>query len=308
LFVVVTNSGLAQHAGVEAIQAKHDRALIQELTQYLVAHPRADDADSGYQILFNKVIEHDWFTEFESAAKQYLTDYPEGGVRSLARIITTMARAQAGSHEEALASFNTLLAGLSSSEQVEFAAEFAENLANAASSAGEFDVARKVYASLLKKFGDDSPQVKQKVGEALARLDRIGKDAPASQVNDLDGKPFKFAELKGKYVLVDFWATWCAPCVAELPRLATAYEKYKGKGLEIVAISLDETKPAVVDFVKAKGIPWRQIHNATSSGDLVAEFGVSAIPATFLIDPTGKIVRLELRGETLDKALKNMLR
>ena len=219
-----------------------------------------------------------------------------------------MARAQAGAYPEALAGFRALMDGLGGSEQVEFAANFADNLAGSAVSAGEVDAARDVYATLLKKFGADNPSLKQKVGDDLARLDRVGRPAPPATVTDLDGKPFKFDDLKGKYVLVDFWATWCAPCLAELPRVQAAEAKYRDKGFRVVGVSLDETKGPVVDFVRARKLPWTQVHNATCAGDLVQAFGVGSIPATFLIDPKGTIVRLDLRGAALDKALEALIK
>jgi peroxiredoxin len=146
------------------------------------------------------------------------------------------------------------------------------------------------------------------VKDELARLDLIGKRAPSVAVNDINGAIFRLDDLRGKYVLVDFWATWCAPCIAEVPRLQSAYARYHAKGLEIVGVSLDETKSAVVDFVKVRKLPWKQVHNGTANGDLVEAFGVRAIPATFLISPEGTIIRLELRGQSLDKALDALIK
>ena len=258
--------------------------------------------------LFNKVIEHDWFLDNEGTALAYLKEYPDGPVRPLAQIVATMARAQAGSFPEALTNYKALMDGLSGTDQIEFATNFADNLAGSATSAGEVDAAREVYATLLRKFGGDSPTLKQKVADDLARLDRVGRPAPAASVTDLDGKAFRFDDLKGKYVLVDFWATWCAPCLAELPRVQAAEAKYRDKGLRVVGVSLDETKGPVVDFVRVRKLPWTQIHNATCAGDLVQAFGVGSIPATFLIDPKGTIVRLDLRGPALDKALESLIK
>ena len=295
-------------AGVAAIQEAADRALIRDLLGYVAANPKADDLDQAYMKVFDKVIEHDWFADHEAVARKYLAAYPEGPVRSLARIVTTMGRAGAGKYDEALASYEALMAGLGGADQEEFAASFAQTLVESAVAAGEADTARKVYATLLKKFGADDPNLAQKVQGELAQLDRIGTQTPDATVNDLNGRPFRLADLKGKYVLVDFWATWCAPCTAELPRMQAAYAKYKAKGFEVVAVSLDEAKAVVDEFVRARKLPWRQVHNATSNGDLVEAFGVRNIPATFLIDPAGKIIRLEVRGPALDRALEALIR
>jgi thiol-disulfide isomerase/thioredoxin len=311
---VLLGSSAASHAdgltssSVTEIQATHDRALIKDLLAYVGKTPRPDDLDQAYLTLFNKIIEHDWFLEHEAVAQDYLKAYPEGPVRSLAQIIATMARAQAGTYTEALANFKALMAGLNGSDQLDFAANFADSLAGSATAAGEVGVAREVYAQLLRKFGGDSPSLKQKVGDDLARLDRVGRPAPSFEVKDVDGKSFRFEDMKGRYVLVDFWATWCAPCLAELPRVQAAEAKYRGKGFSVVSISLDETKGALVDFVRLRKFPWTQIHNATCTGDLIQAFGVNTIPATFLIDPRGVIVRIDLRGPALDKALESLIK
>ncbi|WP_435019356.1 redoxin domain-containing protein [Tundrisphaera sp. TA3] len=293
---------------VAEIQAAADRALIRDLLDYLARNPKAVDIDQAYMKVFDKAIEHDWFADNEPVAKAYLANYPDGPVRALAQIVTTMARAQAGKYIEALASYDALMAGLEGPEQEEFASNFADSLAQSATIAGEPAVARQAYETLLKKYGQDSPNLAQKVRDELAHLDLVGKPAPEVKARDIADAPFRLADAKGKYVLVDFWATWCAPCIAELPRLQAAQAKYKDKGLVIVGVSLDESKAAVADFVKARQVDWRQIHNATSDGDLVEAFSVKTIPATFLIDPKGTIVRLDLRGPALDKALEELIK
>ena len=305
--VLLSGPSRAQHVpapvlNVSSIQAKHDRALIKDLSDYILANPKADDVDQAYMALFDKVIEHDWFTDHEKIAARYLTDRPEGPVKSLAQIVSTMSRAQANDYAQALSRYKDLMTGLGKSEQEEFASNFADSLASAATGAGEYAVARKVYQVLLDRYGE-SPTLRQKIKDDLNRLDRIGKPAPEVVAKDLKGDTFRLDSLRGKYVLVEFWATWCAPCVAELPKLQELYAKYRGRGFEILGVSLDETKAVVTDFVKTRNVPWRQIHNASSEADVVEAFGVNSIPATFLIDPQGVITRLELRGAALDQAL-----
>lgn len=292
----------ATEKSVTQLLSDHDRRLVREIDEYIKAHPKAADLEQAFMLLFERVIEHDWFTEYEDRAKGYLKDNPEGAVRPLAQIVSTMARAQAGRYGEALTSYKELMTGLDRPDQEEFAGNFADNLAGSASAAGEFPIARQVYEILLARYGSNEA-LKEKVKGDLARLDRVGKPAPVSVVKDIDGKSFRSAELRGRWVLVDFWATWCAPCVSELPTIQSAYDKYHQKGLELVSVSLDETIEPVHDFVKARKLPWTQLHNATCGGDLVGDYGVNNIPASYLIDPEGKIVRLDLRGANLDKVL-----
>jgi peroxiredoxin/predicted negative regulator of RcsB-dependent stress response len=292
---------------VAAIQAKHDRAFIHELAEYLRQNPKADDRDQAYAALFNKAIEHDWFSDAEELGRQYLKSDPDGPVKALAQIILTMARAQAGQFDEALKRFKELMQGLGQNEQEEFAASFADDLATTAITAAEFATAREVYTLLLNRF-NESPNLRQKVQNDLKRLDKVGKLAPSFAVEDVKGKTVRLDAYRGKYVLVDFWATWCAPCIGELPRLQAAYRAYRALGFEIIGVSLDESKTAVADFGKARNIAWPLVHNASGSADLVEAFGVSSIPASYLIDPEGNIIRLDLRGKALDETLRRMIK
>ena len=164
-------------ASVAEIQARHDRALIRELAEYLTAHPRADDRDQAYAALFNKAIEHDWFAEVEDLGRQYLKTDPDGPVKALAQIVQTMARAQAGRYDEALARFRELIKGLDPNEQEEFATSFSDSFASQAIASGEYTIARQAYAALLDRFGD-SPSLRQKVQGDLKRLDQVGRTAP----------------------------------------------------------------------------------------------------------------------------------
>jgi thiol-disulfide isomerase/thioredoxin len=293
--------------GVAALLERHDRALIRDLGDYLRRNPKAEDRDQAYAALFNKAIEHDWFADTEDLALGYLKSDPDGPVKALAQIIAVMARAGAGQFDVALTRYRDLMSGLGKPDQEDFATSFSDTFATAALAAGEFPTARKVYETLSERF-PDSTRIREKAAKELGRLDKVGKPVPAIEAQDLAGKPVRMEALRGKFVLVDFWATWCAPCLAELPRLQGAYGKYHPAGLEVVAVSLDETRGAVADFVKVRNLPWIQVHNATAGADLVEAFGVSSIPASYLVDPEGRIVRLDLRGPALEITLAKLIK
>jgi thiol-disulfide isomerase/thioredoxin len=197
--------------------------------------------------------------------------------------------------------------GLDRTDQEEFAFSFTDTFASAATSAGEIAVARQVFKTLVDRF-PDNPDVRDKANKELTRLNKVAKPAPTLEAQDLSGNTIRLDSFKGKYVIIDFWATWCTPCVIELPRLQEAYRKYHDAGLEIVSVSLDETRSAVVDFVKVRKLSWVQLHNGTAGADLVEAFGISSIPSSYLIDPEGTIIRLDLRGQALENTLAKLIK
>jgi thiol-disulfide isomerase/thioredoxin len=136
-----------------------------------------------------------------------------------------------------------------------------------------------------------------------------GAAFPNFEEKDLDGKPLSVAGMKGKVTLIDFWATWCGPCIAELPNVTKAYEKYHSQGFEIIGISLDQDREKLTSFIKAKNMTWPQYFDGKGwQNKLAAQYGINSIPATYLLDKEGKILATGLRGEALEEAVGKALK
>jgi peroxiredoxin len=160
----------------------------------------------------------------------------------------------------------------------------------------------------LKRDFPDSKQVKmatrqEEANKAQSNLVE-GKKFPDFTEKDLAGKPLSVANYKGKVVLVDFWATWCPPCVGELPNVLKTYQKHHAEGFEIIGISLDDDEKKLLAFIKSKDVPWPQYFDGKGWGNKLAQkYGIQSIPATFLLDGEGKIIAKDARGETLEEAV-----
>lgn len=138
---------------------------------------------------------------------------------------------------------------------------------------------------------------------------RIGKTAPLFDAVDVNGNKVSLAALKGKYVLLDFWASWCVPCRAENPYVVAAYEKYKDKGFEIISVSLDHDRSKWLEAIKKDKLTWTHISELKRFGEPVAQlYGVQPIPDNFLIGPDGTILAAKLRGEELQKTLATLIK
>ncbi len=161
-----------------------------------------------------------------------------------------------------------------------------------------------------------SPEIQNsEKGKALKQQIEIGKRsmvgvaaADFSQP-DASGKPIALSSFKGKYVLVDFWASWCGPCRAESPNLVKAYEKYKSKNFEIFGVSLDQSKDKWLKAVKDDKYSWPQVGDMKGWENAASQqYGILGIPFNMLLDPNGVVIARNLRGEALEKKLEEILK
>lgn len=166
--------------------------------------------------------------------------------------------------------------------------------------------------SQLNAFGDKFLQ-SEDGKKALERLElasktAVGQTAPAFAQNDPDGNPVSLSSLKGQYVLIDFWASWCGPCRAENPHIKAAYEKFKDHNFEILAVSLDRSKDAWLKAIKDDGLPWIHVSDLKYwQNEVGVLYNVRAVPQNFLVDPNGIIIARNLRGKDLEKKLGEIL-
>ncbi|UUO06997.1 TlpA family protein disulfide reductase [Blastopirellula sp. J2-11] len=193
--------------------------------------------------------------------------------------------------------------------------QFAVNCAAFIEPATEYGPAAKAHQKLAEHFlSADDPALEKGGKKFQLTAKRLSLPGMSMELTGttMEGKSFDVKQLKGKVILVDFWATWCGPCIAEFPKMKDHYAKYQSHGFEIVGVSIDENREHLQHFLDKNEIPWIILHE---EGDeekqgwkhpVAKQYGISAVPCMILIDADGNVITTQARGEELERRLESL--
>lgn len=256
----------------------------------------------------------DFQAKQNEAIKAYLAAHPTAPDAAMARQRLLMGYRMAGQDELALPLMKEDYAALAAKAKDAEPREVlgtVSGLVQAYMKQGQREEARGFLAQVKKDFADVADA--ERFGKALEGIEKsLSKPIKGEVVNlkfkAVDGREVDLATLKDKVVLLDFWATWCGPCRAELPNVKATYEKYHDKGFEIIGISLDDDREKLDAFIKEKALPWPQHFDGQGwQNEIGQQFGINSIPATFLVGKDGKIAATDLRGDALGETVGKLL-
>jgi len=171
---------------------------------------------------------------------------------------------------------------------------------------------KKSYSEvpMVKSFAENVDALQKQSNPNGHPMYANGTELPDIEMTDMNGKVIKLSSLRGKYVLIDFWASWCAPCRAENPNVVKTYNEFKGKGFTVYSVSLDTDKDKWLKAIQKDNLTWASHVSELKGWDskVVGQFGIEAIPTNYLIDKAGKVIASDLRGAELENILKQVIK
>lgn len=290
-----------------SILARKNRETFDAVATYVADHESAADAERAYLWLFAMARREGWESDALPVVERYARRAEtDATVKGIAQQVQAIGLARQGKAEPALDAFDEAIAGVGL-RAANDTLDLATSLATALQTGGKPGSAAEPYNRLTRKFFLNAG-VRQFCENRLGKLELLGKDAPDISVEDVDGKGVSLGDLRGKLVLIDFWATNCPPCLEEFPSLKQLHADYHKDGFEVIGISLDEER-SVVDAFQAKArLPWRLALSKTDRDATRERFRVVTIPSMFLVDAAGRIQYVDVRGEELRRVVERTLK
>jgi peroxiredoxin len=297
----------APPTGFRALLERHQREAIKSVGDYVANHPDADDADQAALWMLESALAQGLEGEVVGPAEQFLKrrDLDQPAI-SVAQQALAVGLARTGKRAEALAVFDSYLKGVRFQSPFR-ALDLAGSLSAQARIAGDLAGSREVYERMAGAFPLNA-QIGEIIEGRIARQELIGQLAPRISANDLDGKRVDIADYAGKVLLVDFWATNCAPCLAEFPNLKQLHKEHHEKGFEIVGVSFDDSSDTVQAFVPRMKLPWRMVMNESPEGTVSERYKTRTIPALFVVDRQGNVAQVDVRGNDLRAVVEKLLK
>lgn len=294
-------------AGFSAILRTHTTETFRAIADYVERKADAPDVERAYQWMFETALQYGLEEQALGPAETYLAahDRTQAEHSTLARRVQSIGLAKTGKTQKALAAFDNHLETVSiRSPNASVDLGFA--LIGEAQLADDFEAIPQILDRLSSKFFLNA-EVRRLIVNRSARLALAEQAAPRITVTDLEGAPVDLKDYEGRVLLIDFWATFCPPCLEAFPALKQLYSEHHENGLEVLGISLDEDPAAVKEFREKWKLPWRLAVSRTDTDDTRRRYRAETIPAVFVVDRDGEVAYVDLRGDQLRRAVEKLI-
>ncbi len=259
--------------------------LVEKSSEFIAAHPKYKRVDEVYFLLGNALVQLDRVDEGIKVLDELIENYPSARYVERCLLELGLAHDKLSQHDAADAAYEKLVNHPKYGSRA--LAKFAKQL-------------------LEQDKSERNGELPKPPGMGMNPREWIGKPALDFHGTDLKGEELSLKQYRGQVVLLDFWATWCGPCIAEMPKVKKTYEKYKDQKFQIIGISLDRSIEPLQAYIEKEKLGW--IHYWDNSGKVGNMYKVRAIPSTFLIDGEGVIRKANLRGSALETAVAELVK